>query len=211
MQLENNLYFCKKETCMARLNEVKSHLVEGNVYRRADLIKWSKSVDRHLDKLTKEGFLQKVSVGVYYYPKTSVFGIVPPEESELIHTFLKDNRFLLVSPNMYNSLGVGTTQLYNRKVVYNHKRHGRIKLGNREFEFKMKHHFPTKITEDFLLVDMVNNLQELAEDHDEVLTKLIRKAAQMSLQDLKSTVANYGTIRTKKIFNSRLFSTVRNA
>lgn len=211
MQFENNLYICKKETCMARLNEVKSHLVEGNVYRRADLAKWSKSVDRHLDKLTKEGFLQKVSVGVYYYPKTSVFGKVPPAESELVNTFLKDNRFLLVSPNMYNSLGVGTTQLYNRKVVYNHKRHGRFKLGNREFEFKLKHHFPTKITEEFLLVDMVNNLEDLAEDHDEVLSKLLRKAAQMSLQELKTIVANYGTIRTKKIFNSRLFSTERNA
>lgn len=37
---------------------------------------------------------------------------------------LKDARFLLTSPNAYNGLGVGTTQLYARAVVYNHKGHG---------------------------------------------------------------------------------------
>ncbi|RYG31935.1 hypothetical protein EON81_21775, partial [bacterium] len=41
----------------------------------------------------------------------------------------QDNRFLVTSPNAYNTLGVGTTQLYNKKTVYNHKRHGNFTLG----------------------------------------------------------------------------------
>jgi hypothetical protein len=47
---------------------------------------------------------------------------------KLIEAFLKDDRFLMVSPNDYNSLGVGTTQLYNEPVVYNRNRHGRHTL-----------------------------------------------------------------------------------
>ncbi|MDQ3109411.1 MAG: DUF6088 family protein [Bacteroidota bacterium] len=189
---------------MSRLSELKTHLKQGKVYRRADLAEWSKSVDRHLEELVKEGTLHKVSPGVYYFPKTSVFGNVPPDESDLVSTFLKDDRFLLVSPNFYNSLGVGTTQLYNKKVVYNHKRHGKFRLGNRDFEFQLKHHFPSKITEEFLLVDMANNLDHLAEDNDEVLNSLLAKSTQLPSQKLRQAVLKYGNSRTKKIFRSLL-------
>lgn len=195
-------YLCIEDYAMTRLNELKTHLKRGKVYRRADLSEWSKSVDRHLEELVNEGTLQKVSPGVYYYPKTSVFGYVPPDESDLVSTFLKDDRFLLVSPNFYNSLGVGTTQLYNKKVVYNHKRHGKFRLGNRDFEFQLKHHFPAKVTEEFLLVDLANNLDHLAEDHDEVLRKLLAKASQMPSQKLKQAVLKYGSARARKLFKS---------
>ncbi|HEY1047297.1 MAG TPA: DUF6088 family protein, partial [Bacteroidia bacterium] len=118
---------------MSRLKELKSKLRSGKVYRRSDLSEWSNAVDRHLKELLKEGVLEKLSQGLYYVPKTSVFGRVPPDEETLVRSFLKDNRFLILTPNSYNSLGLGTTQLYNKKVVYNHKRLGKFKLGNREF------------------------------------------------------------------------------
>jgi hypothetical protein len=50
-------------------------------------------------------------------------------QKKLVASFLRDDRFLLVSPNAYNILGVGTTQLHNTPVVYNHQRHGRFNLG----------------------------------------------------------------------------------
>lgn len=187
---------------MSRLGELKKHLKKGSVYRREDLAEWSKSVDRHLDELLNEGVLEKLSQGLYYVPKTSVFGKVPPDEDVLVRSFLKDDRFLLVSPNFYNSLGVGTTQLYNKKVVYNHKRHGRFKLGNRDFEFQLKHYFPSKVTEEFLLVDLANNLDHLAENHESVLNKLLDKASQMPTSKLKHVVLKYGTAKTKKMFKS---------
>lgn len=189
---------------MTRLNEFKKHLKGGKVYRRNELSEWSNSVDRHLDELLKEGVLEKLSPGLYYVPKTSAFGKVPPDEEVLVRSFLKDDRFLLVSPNFYNSLGVGTTQLYNKKVVYNHKRHGTFKLGNRDFEFQLKHHFPAKMTEEFLLVDLANNLDNLAEDRDSVLNKLLTKASQMPFQKLKYAVMQYGNTKTKKILKSLL-------
>ncbi len=187
---------------MTRLNEFKKHLKGGKVYRRDELCEWSKSVDRHLDELLKEGVLEKLSPGLYYVPKTSTFGKVPPDENVLVRSFLKDDRFLLVSPNFYNSLGVGTTQLYNKKIVYNHKRHGTFKLGNRDFEFQLKHHFPSKMTEEFLLVDLANNLENLAEDRDSVLKKLLAKAAQIPSQKLKHVVMQYGNTKTKKMLKS---------
>lgn len=184
---------------MAQLDELKGNLKKGQVYRRNDLTKWSKSVDRHLEQLLKDGTLQKLSQGLYYYPETTAFGKTPPSEEALVRSFLKDDRFLLTSPNAYNSLGVGTTQLYNKRTVYNHKRHGDFKLGNRVFSFHLKHHFPKKVTIEFLLVDLLNNLDQLAEDHDHVLDRVLARASSMDLQKLKSSVKHYGTSKAKKL------------
>ncbi len=184
---------------MAQLDELKKHLKRGKVYRREDLTKWSKSVDRHLEELTREGTLQKLSQGLYYFPKESAFGKTPPEENELVRGFLKDGRFLLTSPNAYNSLGVGTTQLYNQRTVYNHKRHGEFKLGNRNFQFRIKPHFPKKETEEFLLVDLVNNLETLAEDQSEILKNVVAKVRSMDDRKLKATVLEYGNVKARNI------------
>lgn len=194
---------------MNRLEELKKHLKRGQVYRRDDLVKWSKSVDRHLDALVEEDTLQKLSQGLYYYPKLSAFGKTPPEEDVLIRSFLKDDRFLLTSPSSYNSLGVGTTQLYNERTVYNHKRHGEFKLGNRKFSFRMKPHFPSKVTKEFLLVDLVNNLETLAEDPTEVLKNIALKVRTMDTKKLKRYVSQYGTAKAKKILTPLLESPIK--
>ena len=184
---------------MSKLQQLKKHLKRGKVYRRADLSKWSKSVDRHLDELLQEGTLQKLSQGLYYYPEVTVFGETPPKEKVLVRSFLKDKRFLVTSLNAYNSLGVGTTQLYNSKTVYNHKRHGDFDLGGRTFSFRVKPHFPNKVTPEFLLVDLLNNLDQLAEDPKEVVLKVHSKAKTMDAKKLKKSLLEYGTVKAKKI------------
>jgi hypothetical protein len=189
---------------MARLDELKKNLKRGHVYRRDDLMQWSSSIDRHLTALVNDGTLQKLSQGVYYYPKETVFGKTPPEDETLVRKFLKDDRFLLTSPNAYNGLGVGTTQLYNKRTVYNHKRHGEFMLGNRKFDFQMKPHFPTKATPEFLLVDLVNNLDKLAEDKQNILTNVLNKVQSMDTKKLKQSVNSYGSVRAKKFFKPLL-------
>ena len=182
-----------------KIDELKSHLKKGEVYRRVDLAKWSKSIDRHLDQLVADGTLQKLAPGMYYVPKETVFGQTPPNEEILVRRFLNDDRFLLTSPNSYNSLGVGTTQLYNKRIVYNHKRHGEFKLGNRNFSFRKKPHFPKKATQEFLLVDLLNNLDTLAEDQNHVLKNVFTKASTMDTNKLKQAVSEYGHVKTKKL------------
>lgn len=110
----------------------------------------------------------------------------------------------MTSPNNYNSLGVGTTQLYNKKIVYNHKRHGVFKLGNRKFDFQLRHHFPTKLTAEFLVVDMVNNLDQLAEDSNTILSKLQEKVPHMNKAKLKASLDNYGNNRAKRVLSQMI-------
>ena len=190
---------------MTKLEQLKRHLKPGRAYRREDLARWSTSVDRHLKQLVESGVLKKLSGGLYAYPKETVFGQAPAKDSDVVSAFLKDDRFLLASPNAYNSLGVGTTQLYDKTVVYNHKRHGDFQLGGRKFAFRVKPRFPKSLTKEFLLVDLVNNVDQLAEAKDEVL-KRVKERAAMSANGsrLRRAVREYGNERTKKFFERAL-------
>ena len=102
----------------------------GKVYRREDLALVSNAVDRHLRELVSGGALKRLAQGLYYAPKKSAFGVLPPDDQELVATFLRDKDFLVFSPSSYNTLGLGTSQLYNKTLVYNHKRHGLFSFGN---------------------------------------------------------------------------------
>src|SRR5579863_2980919 len=189
---------------MTKLEELKRRLRPGQVYRREDLARWSNAVDRHLKQLVEEGTLTKLAGGLYAYPKETVFGKAPAEDDKLVEAFLKDDRFLLASPNAYNSLGVGTTQLYDKTVVYNHKRHGLFSLGGRTFDFRVKPSFPRKLSDEFLLVDLVNNLDQLAESRNEVLARVKQRAASYDAPRLQRAAREYGNVRTKKFFSQAL-------
>jgi hypothetical protein len=192
--------------CMTKLDELKKQLKPGQAYRRADLARWSTSVDRHIKQLVESGVLKKLSGGLYAYPKETAFGPAPAADKDVVSAFLKDDRFLLASPNAYNSLGVGTTQLYDKTVVYNHKRHGEFQLGGRKFTFRVKPHFPKSLTKEFLLVDLVNNLDQLAEAKDEVMKRVMERAASSDRLRLRGAVREYGNERTKKFFERALRS-----
>lgn len=186
---------------MSAFEKLKKYLKLGHVYRRGDLAQWSTSIDRHLKQFVAEGTLQKVARGLYYYPTQASFGNVPPEDEVLVRAFLRDDNFLLMSPNLYNSLGVGTTQLYNKCLVYNHKWHGRYTLAGKVFEFRRKQKFPKVLSKEFLLVDLLNNLHELAEDRDAVLQSVKSKMLKASKSKMKRMVNAYAGRRTKVSFN----------
>ncbi|MEN8237517.1 MAG: hypothetical protein ABFQ95_08310 [Pseudomonadota bacterium] len=189
---------------MKSFEKIGNHLVPGEVYRRADLAQWSNAVDRHLEQLQGSGTLKKLSGGLYYCPKQTSFGKAPPSERAIVEAFLKDSRFLMFTPSAYNSLGVGTTQLYNETIVYNHKRHGLFQLGNKSYRFVRKHHFPEKLSVEFLLVDLVNNVTKLAEDTDRVLQLVAAKAKDMDHSALSNAVTEFGSVRARKFFARHL-------
>jgi hypothetical protein len=189
---------------MTALERLKGYIEEGQAYRREDLIRWSNAVDRHIRRLVVEGFLVKLSGGLYMRPKKTAFGRAPATDKTVVEAFLKDGRFLLASPSQYNMLGLGTTQLYNETVVYNHKRHGVFSIGGRTFRFEKNRLFPTEVTPEFLLVDVVNNIGRLAEDWTMVLEKVRKRAEKMDQDALAEAVREYGSERAKKFFASVL-------
>lgn len=201
MQFKKSSYLC-----IRAMNLLRQHIKQGEVYRRSDLEYYSTAIDRHLAQLTKDGTLIKLNQGLYYAPKQSKFGAVPPDDRQVVERFLKDEDFLLVSPNSFNSLGLGLTQLYNTTWVYNHKRKGEFQLNGKTFEFKLKSSFPKNITREYLLVDLLNNIEDLAEDQSQTLDKLPNIIGSFNSDALMKATQLYGNGKTKR----KLKSIVRN-
>lgn len=178
--------------------QLAHELQAGHVYRREDLARLSNAVDRHLNELVSNGLLKKLAQGLYFAPKQSRFGPMPPTDEQVVRGFLRDKDFLVFSPSSYNTVGLGTTQLYNSTLVYNHKRHGVYRLGNRQFDFRVKPRFPKKLTAEFLYVDLLNNLEELAEDRDAVLSQARNKLMSFNPHRLKEALDSYGNMATRK-------------
>jgi len=183
------------------MNTIQNHIKAGQVYRRSDLLPFTSAPDRDLAELVRSGILTKLTQGLYYMPRMSDFGIVPPSQTDLVKAFLKDENFLILSPNMYNMLELGTTQLYNERIVYNHKRHGLFELGGLKFRFHRKYNFPKSLTKEFLLVDFLSNLETLAEEEDGLIENLKQKVSKLNMPRLQTAATKYGSIRAKKILS----------
>jgi hypothetical protein len=181
--------------------KLEYHLQEGRTYRREELSSFSKAIDRHLAILVRTGLIEKLAGGIYYKPKYCKIGKLPPKDEDLIKTFLNDERFLLYSQNQYNSLGLGLTQLYNKALVYNNKRHGSFKIGQKVFDFR-RHAwgFPANLSREFLLVDLLNNIDELMEDKDFVKNQIKANIAKYDLPQVELMATQYGKIGTKHFF-----------
>jgi hypothetical protein len=191
----------RKNTVNANLDRRWKQLA-GKVFRRKDLTNELPSVDRELALAVKAGSVRKVARGLYYVPRKTPFGDAPPSEEALVEKFLDDHHFLMFNPSCYNALGLGTTQLYNKTVVYNHKRHGKFALAGFEFDFRDKPRFPSRkqINREYLLVDMLNNLSDLAEDPETVLSNVRRKLDTLDEGRLEKMLADYGSARTRRVF-----------
>lgn len=195
-----------QSTSQGKVTPLAKHLRAGKVYRREDLVPYSTSVDRELQQLVVAGRLTKAAQGLYYAPRKSVFGDAPPAEKDLLAAFLKDKNFLSFNPSVYNSLRLGTTQLYNKAIVYNHKRHGKFRLGNREYDCRVKHRFPlpNQVSSEYLLVDMLNNFDELAEDEDHVFAIARRKLPLFDANKLQKALQDYGSAATRRLMKGWL-------
>ena len=63
-----------------------------------------------LERLCKSQELINIAKGVYHLPKKSKYGIVPPSDQEIISTFVKNEKGMVVGYSLYNQLNL-TTQI----------------------------------------------------------------------------------------------------
>lgn len=70
--------------------------------------------------------------------------------------------------------------------------------------FERRMNVPRQLSPEFLLVDVVNELDELAEDSELVLSRVREKAKEMNPAKLSRTVSLYGKYSTRKKFHEML-------
>ena len=81
-------------------------------------------------------------------------------------------------------------------------------LSGREFNFKRPNNFfPDKLTKEFLLLDLMNNLKSVGESEMDLKEKVVHSvyAGEFNVDLLLSLANIYGKVGTRKFFNQLNF------
>lgn len=183
-------------------------LSAGTVYRTAHLARWGANPTRLARRLEGEGRLQQVSQGLYYAPVESRFGAVPPSDEALLTAFFDGSPWLLTGPPRWNALGLGSTQLFARPLVYNTKRSGALKLGGRTFELR-RVAFPVEPSAEWFAIDLLRNADRvsLAVDDLEERIRAAVSAGRLSSTGLTDMAVTFGRRAERDIVRRALAAT----
>lgn len=190
---------------MNALEKMRRKLKPRTTYRRKDFINISSNVDRHLKQLVSQKDLVKIRNGLYMCPENTPFGKALPEENQLLKTFLKDDRFVVYDFSVFNSLGLSLTQLHNKRIVFNRKRHGEFSFNGRCYNFYRWREAPKKLSKEFLYVEFLNYFDKLVEDNVKNTNLLKKQFKKLNQGKLQKAVNSYGKESTKKKLQSILF------
>ncbi len=172
----------------------------GTVYRTKSFQKYGKNPTRLAARLVREGHLEKLRSGLYYAPRVSRFGVVPPADGELLRVFFDGAPYLVTGPSVWNSLALGSTTVANVQLVYNMQRTGVVELAGRRFELR-RVRFPRRgVRPEYYVVDLFENVDVAGVEYD-VLTANLRKAManrRFDASRLRDVALEYGSKRTQR-------------
>lgn len=187
-----------------RLEKLLNFFAPGTVLRASEIKgNWGQNLSRDLHLLAKKNLLTNLAPGLYLRPKKLGEFAVPADHKDLIEKFLKTNNFLVRNLSDFNSLHLGTTQMHNKTYVYNQKRRGKFNFNNRDYYFVIRN-FPENLTLGFMLVDMLNNLEELGEQRDFILARvnLAMEQGRFKKNDVLESARIFGKYWVKRFFEN---------
>jgi hypothetical protein len=173
-------------------------LVPGRVYRTRDLARWGANPTRLAASLVGSGRLTRLAPGLYLAPLKTRFGAAPPTADALLQALLSGDSYVVTGPERWNALGLGATALSPARWVYNRKRTGDFELGGQRLHLR-RVAFPNRPTAEWLVIDLLENLQFAGVDAAVVESRLAAALAdgRFDLEALREMAERYGTQRTR--------------
>lgn len=101
---------------------------EGKTFGYSDLLITKEdyvTAAKALERLQKEGLIKKMSKGVFYKPKQTVFGELKPDYTELLHPYLFENGKRVAYEtgySLYNRLKLTTQVAFRIKIASRDRR-----------------------------------------------------------------------------------------
>lgn len=187
---------------------VQPQLRSGQVYRTKDLAKWSKNPTRLASRLVREDKLVPLAHGLYLHAKRGRFGQVPADDGELMRGFLDGDPYIVTGPERWNALGLGTTAVFASPLVYNRKRSGEFKLGDRRFRLR-RVAFPRRPTPEWFVVDLFQNAAEAGASRAELTEALARavRRGRFDQDELRRMASRFGSKDTQARIESAVAAT----
>ena len=115
-------------TLTAQIRNKIKQLPEGKTFGYADLNIAKQNYTtaaKVLERLQKEGFIKRISKGVFYKPEQTIFGELKPDYSEQLRPYLYENGKRIAYEtgfSLYNKLGLTTQMAFRIKIASRSKR-----------------------------------------------------------------------------------------
>ncbi len=113
-----------------------------------------------IERLINQGVIKRLSTGVFYKPEETVFGILKPNEEEILKSYLfeKGKRIAYITgTSLYNRLGL-TTQI--PKIIKIASRDKRITVTNEIVKAKPVKSYVTVSDDNFYLLELLDVLKD---------------------------------------------------
>ncbi|MCP4590855.1 MAG: hypothetical protein GY842_08920 [bacterium] len=175
-------------------------LEPGRVYRTRELAVWGANPARLASRMVREGRLQPLTQGLFYAPRDSRFGRVPPEDAEILRAFLGSDEFVVTGPPHWNALGLGATALFPVVLVYNTRRSGEFALGRRRYRLR-RVRFPRQPNAEWYAIDLLEHREMAGTSQDRLATALAEalRHGRFDQPTLRRMAREYGTRRTQDL------------
>ena len=180
--------------------QLPTSFTPGRVFRTRDLASLSANPTRMAKRWVDEGLCTRLRPGLYAVAEMTRFGPAPPDRRGLLRAFLDGDDFVITGPPVWNSLGLGSTQMFAHPLIYNRKRSGLFSLGGRTFDLR-RVQFPDHPTLDWFGVDLLENLASVCLDRSETAAILAARLAEGAFnpEALAGMAAEYGTKATQAL------------
>ena len=141
------------------------------------------------------GTLKRISKGVFYKPKETLFGALPPREDEVLKQFLFKNgeRVAYVTgTSLYNKIGL-TTQMSFVVIIASKSRRGTVlTIGN--IKIKPVKSYARVTDENYYLLGLLDAIKDFNQipdmDAKSVISLLVNKLKKLTPQQITNLIQN---------------------
>jgi predicted transcriptional regulator of viral defense system len=129
------MYFCFTMKVAQKIEKKINKLKEGTTFKYQQLSIESNEYSaaaKAIERLIEKGIIKRVSTGVFYKPKQSIFGELKPNEEELLKPYLFQNNkriAYITGISLYNRMGL-TTQVPRKIKIASRDKRITVSVGN---------------------------------------------------------------------------------
>ncbi|MCY4266931.1 MAG: DUF6088 family protein [Flavobacteriaceae bacterium] len=152
----------------------------------------SEAIIKALNRLVTSGKIEKLSKGKYYKPKTTVFGTLDPEQTQVVKDLLQKNGEVigyLTGASIYNTLGL-TTQIPNTIQIGKNDVRPAFTRGRYTISFIKQKNIITR-ENIFLLqiLDVLRNIKKIPDATIQLICKkILERIKNLSSEDQRKLV-----------------------
>ena len=167
----------------------------GNTFTYKDLDiekKEYSAASKSIERLIKKGIIKRISMGIFYKPKQTVFGELKPDEEKIITPYLFKNgkRIAYITGLLlYNKMGI-TTQIPKEINIASNKKRIYISKGNIKASAVKSYVEVTDENYKFLeLLDALKDFKKIPDlDKKSAITILTKKILELNNKQKKELI-----------------------